>query len=1012
MLDSGNPGTGVRDALVVYCDADETWVSWIDETLADHGFETHRLSWSAGGGEDLGRTISGVLGGGVSRCVVVLSEAFLAAADYSPHQWRAALRDSADLVDRLFPVVVDRAQLPEELPLGVRQQIIDVSDVGEQAARERLILAVTGEPPIGRVPVRTRDGRPRTRFPASEPAIWCPWAPNRNFAFVGRDAELKRLHALLWEAPRGRAKVALTGLGGVGKSQIAVEYMYRYQSEYDAVWFLRATRTAIARQDTVKIGTELGVPNAEDLQAGIQGALRALREDARSRRWLIVVDDARSAEAVKDVLPAFPGQFGHIIVTSTDENWSDVATELPVTPMTEDESFRYLRSRMPETADEDLQSLVAYCGGLPIAMDLAAAQVRGAAQSVRSFLQSATERGVEQFDVKLGSHEKTVAQTYLTALDSVSREMPAAAELLRLLSFMASAPIPIRLFGALTAEDGLPELVELAQASRGFQDSTAVLGLLAEIRKHSLATIGVQGDESVITMHRVPQRVIVADMSAERVRHYQHTIHLMLRSRDVGAARTYAQWQTMLEVWRNLESSSGWECELCAADVSCRQLMLHVIRALMIWSESTPCADAAARVIATWTPTLSPHHTDVREATLERANALRNLGRADLALELDEALARDVAEVPDVRPAIAIRIGLNRGGDLRRLGRFAEAKAVDEETRDRAVAEFGPQDRLSLMARGNVSVSYLLLGEPANALKSDEDLVRDQIRLRGDSDRAAFHTRTRIARAHRDLGQYRSATEMQEHNVYRCERTFGPNDSVTLTARGTLASCLRKNGDYEQARRAAQTTVNELRQLIGERHPEMVLAMTELANCLVRSDHRTEAAKLGREVEELAREVCGPDHPFTAICRNNLALVLLVQHDAFEAENLLNAAAEVFAALPTDHPHQLIVQANLATALWERREFAKAESVEKALERKIVQALGENHPTTLAVSANRVTTFDALSGDDPARRTRANTQWRRTVEAYQRVLSSEHPDVQIAKERRRRIHIALDAPAV
>src|SRR5262249_49093704 len=152
------------------------------------------------------------LGGGVSCCVVVLSQAFLAAADYSPQQWRQALRDSEHLLDRLFPVAVDRAQLPEELPLEGRQQIIDVSDVGEQAARERVIMAASGEPPVARIPVRTREGKVRTRFPAIDPVTWCPWTPSRNFSFIGRDAELKRLHGLLWAAPRGQARVALTGL--------------------------------------------------------------------------------------------------------------------------------------------------------------------------------------------------------------------------------------------------------------------------------------------------------------------------------------------------------------------------------------------------------------------------------------------------------------------------------------------------------------------------------------------------------------------------------------------------------------------------------------------------------------------------------------------------------------------------------------------------------------------------------------------------------------------------------
>ncbi|WP_329130039.1 FxSxx-COOH system tetratricopeptide repeat protein [Streptomyces sp. NBC_01476] len=633
------------------------------------------------------------------------------------------------------------------------------------------------------------------------------------------------------------------------------------------------------------------------------------------------------------------------------------------------------------------------------------------AVQIDAYLRRVTGHDSQPFRYRPTGYPKPLDQTYMAALDDVVTASPAAGELLKLLSLMASAPTPVRMFGNLPALAGTLPSPGLASLPQLLERGGSERDIVNVIRRHSLARITLDQDEQTIEMHRVPQRVIEGCIPEADLGVYRHLIHLMLRERDLVAARSVSQWQIMLDIWRNLESSQAWDCTRCAGDQTTRSLMLHVIRTLMVWGESEHSVITARAVLATWEPILGSDHTDIREATLELANALRNQGAAKESLELDQALADRIEEVPDTRPEIAIRVGLNLGGDLRRLGRYAEAREVDERTRERAAAEFGENDRLSLMARNNAAVSSLLLAEPRRALEQDQALWRDQRRIRGDGDRATLIALNRIARAHRDLGEYRQAAEMQEQTAQRCRKLFEPDSVIALTATLNLAACLRAVGSYDEGWRNVQNVVEPMRRVLGAEHPEHIMALSELASALRCTGRATEALVPGRRAVDLSVAVNGEDHPSTAICRNNLALVHLALRDGYSAEPLFEAAAAAFGtSLPQDHPHALAVRVNRATGAWLRREYERADRAETETQPLLNRTLGEDHPWSLAGAANHVTTIDALGS--PIRRIAANGQWERTKYGYARTLGREHPDAMVCAGRSSRVLIGLDAPSV
>ncbi|MGA2741807.1 MAG: toll/interleukin-1 receptor domain-containing protein [Bryobacteraceae bacterium] len=326
----------VRDFFISYNKADLGWAEWIATQLDDAGYSTiyqHR-DFRPGSNfvVEMHRAAADA-----ERTLAVLSPDYLAAL-YTHPEWAAAFaKDPTGEKGILVPVRARECELE-----GLLAQIVYIDFVGRDkaAAKEVLLAGIKRE-------CAKPDGEPEPRSSGSLPRIWNVPHP-RNPNFTGREDELRQLRTSLIDG-HAAAIVPIAGLGGAGKTQLALEYAWRHIADYDAVWWLRAEDSTTLVADLAQLATPLNLPESgsQDQQAAAKAVLAWL---SRHPGWLLIFDNARNAAACRAWLPA--AGMGHVILTSRDPNWREVARplRLPTLPRAEAVAFLQKRSGAEEPA--------------------------------------------------------------------------------------------------------------------------------------------------------------------------------------------------------------------------------------------------------------------------------------------------------------------------------------------------------------------------------------------------------------------------------------------------------------------------------------------------------------------------------------------------------------------------------------------------------------------------------------------------------------------------------------
>lgn len=324
---------------------------------------------------------------------------------------------------------------------------------------------------------------------------------NRNPNFTGREQLLKDLRAALGagRAAALTAPQAVYGLGGVGKTQTASEYAYRYAADYDVVWWVRSEETATLAADYAGLAAELGLPEKDEADQKV--VVRAVRRWLeQSRDWLLVFDNARRREDVRPYLPQFGT--GQVIVTSRDPNWQGVAGALPVKLMERDEAIAFLLKRTRQTDAGAASELADALGYLPLALEQAGAYIDETGRTIPAYLKLFKTESARQKLLRRGStatdYPNTVATTWEISLRRVKDESPAAEDLMNLCAFLAPDDIPLEIIAA--GAEHLPESLAAAVADLVTFDEA-----IAALRRYSLAEVR---ESSFLSTHRLVQSVM------------------------------------------------------------------------------------------------------------------------------------------------------------------------------------------------------------------------------------------------------------------------------------------------------------------------------------------------------------------------------------------------------------------------------------------------------------------------------------------------------------------------
>ena len=341
------------------------------------------------------------------------------------------------------------------------------------------------------------------------PAPAQPLPYPRNPFFTGREDQLQAIHTAL--TSRGRA--ALSGLGGIGKTQTALEYAYRHQSEYDHVFWVRAEQETELITGYVALAKALQIPGH---QQDDQQAIAALMKQwlAKNDRWLLVLDNA---DDLRQVRPYLPTTTGHILLTTRAQALGDLAAKVEVTRMATDEGALLLLRRATVIADDaDLatasdhdqalaHTLTTEMDGLPLALDQAGAYIEEQMLSLDEYLELFRTEKAELLQERgqLNPDHPSVAVTFTLAFEKVAAASATAADLVRACAFLAPDAIPEEIFreGATAFEAPLSTLAE---------SKLALSKAIGEAARFSL--ISRNSQTQTLTIHRLVQNVLRAAM--------------------------------------------------------------------------------------------------------------------------------------------------------------------------------------------------------------------------------------------------------------------------------------------------------------------------------------------------------------------------------------------------------------------------------------------------------------------------------------------------------------------
>jgi hypothetical protein len=806
------------------------------------------------------------------------------------------------------------------------------------------------------------------------PQVW-GGVPPRNNNFTGRQDLLDEIHRSLNDnLPSALVAQPIHGLGGVGKSQVAVEFAYRNQFDYQLVWWVQADDERSIRRSLASLSRRLELPETADVQDTVDTALDALRRGNPHSRWLLIYDNAPEPSVVRPYLPS--GQ-GHVLITSRTRTWASEANAIEVDVFTPDESVALLRERWKELTEQTALLLAEQLGHLPLALEQAVAVHKQTGMPLSEYLRALkhSPRSI-LYEGAPTNYPQSVAHTFGLAYESLKKTSTVAAHLLELCAFLSSQPIAIPLLIRGRGTELPPEL------QTAVRDDIQLRRAVRDLGRYALAQLDAGRD--FIKIHSLVRAVLRDSIPTEQREAMQYHAHAVLATANPGFPDDPSTWAQHAQIAPHVVPSGL----IYSPDPDARRLILDQIRYLYAIGDYATSRDFGREALNAWRASMGPDDATTLVASRHLANSLRALGYYNEARDLNQdTLARMVRTLgQDHEHTLATSNSV--AADLRFTGDFGKALELDEENLSRHRSILGEDDPSTLRVMTNLAVDHRLLGDFQRALDLDEDNLERKSNIYGEEHPSTFHSFMCKIRDLYGLGEYRQGLGLVQEKLPFYEKRLPKSHVDLLVAKRNLAMFLRKAGHHDVAVREAQEVYQMCRAKFGRLHEHTLSALVTLSNTLrVVEDHE---AALSRGQNALAsyREVFGDQHPLTLACMVDVAILLrLLGHN--DDARVLNDKALVGlrGTLGADHPHTLCAANSKVNELAIDDRIDEARSLgEENLDRSR-RVRGDRHPNTLACAINLSLDLEAAGEVVSASQLR-----RQTLDLFRRQLGSDHPD--------------------
>ncbi len=977
LLFSRTQSSSPFEVVLDFTPEDQLWAEWIAAVLASAEI-TVRWVDEVPAGLDEAEV--------ATQTVAIVSDSYLARLD-----------DSLPAVHPDLLISVTETRLPPELTRG-KVPVILLAGATETQAVDRLVEGFQG-----RRPEDPESGPGALRYPGGDrPQVQN--IPTRNINFTGRESDLRALR----EELRSRSVAVLLpltiqGLGGVGKTQVALEYAHRFGADYDIVWWMNCGQSQYVDASLADLGQRMreafgaDVPEEGGITEVVQKVLQLLNEGRVGERWLLIYDNAEDIDDLKDLLPSSQG---HVLITSRNERWTSLGgTSLQVDVFKREESISHLRRRKPAITEEEADEVAAVLGNMPLAVAAAGALLASSQMSVAEYLQKLEQQSTLTLPERhpLRDYPAAVAKAWNLSLDQLKENSAAAARLLEICSVMAP-DISLSLINTQAMADALrdldPTISEQAMIARLIR------------RVDLLALIKLDNNAQQIQVHRVVQAVVNERMSDGDKATARRVVHqLVVEVRPQGDVDDPQTWPRYRLIWPHLRPSEATLSSVARV----RQLLIERVRYMWQREDLNRGRRRAKEIESSWLTMLSENREPETAESLQRqlfrlqfnlANILRDLARFQEARAIDEEVLAGQLEHLGEEHLHTLQTRSSLAGDMRALGEYQEALKLDLETYRSWSSGYGEEFRGTLSAAHNLALSYLLTGDFRRALAQDRLTFDRRTSVLGPSHPRTFNSGASIARDLLEAGRYQEAVTRIETVWSQCRSTLGDYDRITLNARLLLGVALRCVGRPDHAESHIDGARAGLVSGFGEDSSEALAGrLSQALNWLALGEQEQNGETSGKErfrramaaaerVRDVYQDRLGPDHPHSLICRLNISTALCLYQDYYAAEAAARSAAMGLQdRLGADHPYTLAANMVLASVMAYQGERTEAAKLEQLVTDERERVLGSQHPDTLRCRANLLLTQQELGVEGTSGKRQA------VIGELIALIGPDHPDV-------------------
>jgi len=720
----------------------------------------------------------------------------------------------------------------------------------------------------------------------------------RNLFFTGREAVLRRLYSTLCS---GRTAAltqvqAVSGLGGIGKTQTAVEYAYRYRNDYQAILWVRAETHEVLLADLVSLAEVLGLPERDEPNQNriVQAVKHWLNEYSN---WLLILDNVGDLSVLEDVLPSEAR--GHLLLTTRAQSTGNFAQCLDLEQMEPEEGALFLLRRAKllgldaplEQAPQGLaaiaKGLTQIMGGLPLALDQAGAYIEETGCSLSDYqerYQAQKARLLNRRGNLVVDHPESVSTTLSLSFQKVEHVNSAAAELLRLCAFLAADAIPEEII-----TEGASELGSILQPVAS--DPLALDDALAALRSYSL--LRRNAESKTLTIHRLVQAVLKERMNEEVQRQWaERTVRAVNRA------------------FPAVDEANTWVTEEITTWASCQRCLPHAYLCTALIGQWKMVFEEAGNLLHQIGSYLWERGQYV-QAEVQLGNAY------DL---LIHTLGPEHPKVANSLESIA-SLYYYQGKYLEAQQLFQRALAIREKTQ-------GPEHLDVASCLEYVATIYHYQGKDTQVEPLFRRVQAIREKILGAEHPEVAACLNNAARVYGFESKYVLAEVLHQQARAIWEKALGPECPEVATSLVNLAELYHYQGKDTQAESLYLRALAIEEKSLGYEHPTIAVTLGYLAKFYHKKGKYMQSLSLLERALMIREKVFGSEHPRTAQTLNDLAVLYSEQSRYKEAELLFQRALDIRKQmLRPGHPDTIATAENYADLLRKMKWGAEAEPI-------------------------------------------------------------------------------------